>query len=200
MAMTEHQRNAHVKQYMSARIPRQRSFQVLQKDAAVLSKDTGGKKKGSSRSGRRTSATQLERNEVARLGEGAMPEHCQKEEDVVRYFENDENFVVEKLVAAHRRCFGCGIDFLHNFVIPPDDIVITHKERFEFPDKTLGWSKHHLSHHATRAIPYHCRVSCLMKRRFRKQYLASSNLHVPITMHLNDCHKTHLESVKKMFK
>lgn len=199
--MDDKEQDAHVKRYLSARIPRH-TQRPLAPQLVSTKKDLGGQKKGSNRSGRRLSSTQLEQMEESRVGKGSA---CEKRDVIseraeVKYYENDEPFVVQKLVAKNRRCYGCQIDFLHKAVVAPDDVIIVHRERYEHKDKVEGWNKPHLSHYFTRPSAYHCRASCLRKRGFRPEYLAASILQVPNTLHLSEIHKAHLESLKTCFK
>ena len=72
--MDDKEQDTHVKRYLSARIPRH-TQRPLAPQLVSTKKDLGGQKKGSNRSGRRLSSTQLEQMEESRVGKGSA---CEK--------------------------------------------------------------------------------------------------------------------------
>ena len=118
----------------------------------------------------------------------------------VLYFENEEPFILQQLAATHKCCYGCRLDFLHKAVVPPDDLVLVHQERYMYPNKQHGQPAMLLTHYKTRGTPYHARAACLEKRGFRKSFLAASSLIVPVTLHLRPVHRALLASLQQIFE
>lgn len=101
-----------------------------------------------------------------------------------RYFENNEPFSVRAVVRTDKRCAGCHGEYLRVAATARDLLLVTHKERYLYPDKNGSWTC--LSVNKMREVTYHLNRNCLIKRGFRAEYLIDSTLICPKALRISN--------------
>lgn len=173
-SMSSNDQFSHLDKYLSCDVK-----QDIPMTSILMEKTTGGRKVGD-RLPRNPTSTQAERTaqqvHSSSTSGSSVPDS--------RYFENNEPFVVRLVAGVDKRCLGCYGEFLRVAPSSCDMLVLSHKERFVYPDMEGRWTK--ISLVKMRDHTYHVRRNCLLLRAFRAEYLNGSKVLCSPTLHLNE--------------